>query len=98
VKPGATVQVSGRAGTVIGKVEESRTPSELPALPAPFESFHVAAVREILAECGIGRVLMISYAAGDGRLVFAAFTRDDGVTWFDMQGQALTIEEVSPIP
>ena len=94
IQTNSRVQITGAAGTVIGRVEEIRPVAELPDLPetglpvgGPF------APKNILVEWGVARVAMITYhASPDQQFMFAAL--EIGGEWFDLQHQKLEIETV----
>ncbi len=85
------VQVSGEAGTVIGRIEEIRTIDELPEVPAGvFGDFAPTAV---LRGLGVERVAYISYhASAEQQLIFAAL--EIRGEWFDLRHQKLELEIV----
>jgi hypothetical protein len=88
MKQGDCVRISGAAGVVNGRVEELRTPAELPELP----DLSIGPVRDVLAEIECTRVAILSYAYGreHTKLIFAALECDG--QWYDLRNQELTIE------
>lgn len=98
IATGARVKVSGLAGVVTGEVLDARPLAELPKLKhAP----PVEQVREILAESGATHLVVICHWLRDRRskqqkqVAFVALTANGGASWFDLQGQALVIEELT---
>jgi len=87
LRAGQRVRITGAAGTVNGSVLETATPPQLPNIDgAPA----VELVREILAECEIRQLAMITYTHNGRPVMFLALsTSRHG--WRDLRGRRLTI-------
>lgn len=90
----ARVRISGKAGIVIGRIEDLRTVDEMPDLPEL--GLPVAgewAPKNILRERGVERVAAISYHyTPHSEVMFWALAVGD--KWYDLQGEELTLEIV----
>jgi hypothetical protein len=74
---------------VFGRIEEIRTPAELPTLPG----MSADEAREILAEWGVSRMAWITYhASPEQQYMFVALEIDG--KWFDLHRQELELEIV----
>jgi hypothetical protein len=88
-RPNQRIRISGAAGEVFGRIEEIRTPAELPALPG----MSADEAREILAEWGVSRMAWITYhASPEQQYMFVALEIDG--KWFDLHRQELELEIV----
>jgi hypothetical protein len=88
IQKGSLVRISGKAGTVLGHVDDIRPPAALPDIPL-LEGLS-RQTRGALIEDGCQNVATISHYCGGERVVFVALQDANG-RWWDLHHQPLTI-------
>jgi hypothetical protein len=84
------IESASRGGTVLGKIEDIRSPEEIDQMPtlAPLEQLDAA---RTLREWDIVRLAVLSYYIAPGRaLMFLALESSDG-KWWDIAHQPVGI-------
>lgn len=84
------VRISGPPGVCVGRIEDIRGINELPPAPGFAE---MKIVNAIMRDKGVTRLALVSYFMTEHQEV--AFTAVEiAGEWFDLNGQALTLEVI----
>jgi hypothetical protein len=80
-------------GACIGRIEDIRTPDDLPDIPGAWPQTGEFSPRQIVRDWGVSRVAMISYEPTAGQeLVFMAL--EVAGEWYDLHRQHLMLEVI----
>lgn len=86
------VRISGAPGVCVGRIENIRTPDEMPDRPG-FDTAGEFAPRQIAIDWGVSRVALISFHPNpEQEAVFVAF--EIAGEWYDLKRQPLTLEVI----
>lgn len=94
LKKGDVVRVTGKAGSVYGRVLQTARPEELPDISGP-KIPPVELVVQTLAELDIDQLALILHNHGGHEVAFFALHTRAG-EWRDLQAELLTIQISSP--